>query len=339
MSTYQLFVGVDISATQAHVAWGIAPDHTPAMATIALTPTGIEGLLEQLQQVEPNPAAILVVIEATGTYWMRLALALYEARFGVSVINPAQAHHFARAQRRQAKTDRIDAHLLLQLAIILQPTLWQPPPTIYYALQQSLSQRDDLIGIRTQEKNRWHALRHQTTIVPAVERRLCDHIAWLDQQIAELEREIAALLQADPEWAQAAQRLQTIPGVGIITTAWIMTATLNFSLCQTPEQATSYAGLAPHPRQSGTSLNSYRSLGHGGHARLRSALYMAALPASRYNPIIRDFYRRLVARGKPKKVALCAAARKLLHMAWAMVTKRRDFEPSLRSRTAPEAAM
>jgi len=114
-----------------------------------------------------------------------------------------------------------------------------------------------------------------------------------------------------------------------------MTATLNFSLCQTPEQATSYAGLAPHPRQSGTSLKSYRSLGHGGHARLRSALYMAALPASRYNPIIRDFYRRLVARGKPKKVALCAAARKLLHMAWAMVTKRRDFEPSLRSRTAP----
>ena len=327
MSTYQLFVGIDVSASHRHIAWGCTADEVQKTLIISQTPAGIGRLIEQLQRAQPDAAAILVVMEATGTYWMKLALGLHQAGFCVSAINPAQAHHFAHAQLHQAKTDLIDARLLMHLGVVLQPAPWTPPPNIYYALQQSLSQRDDLIAIRTQEKNRWHALRHQPMVVAAVEERLREHVAWLDQQIADLEREIAALLQTDPEWSQAAERLQTIPGVGIITTAWIMTATLNFSLCQTPEQATAYAGLAPYPRQSGTSLKSYRRLGHGGHARLRSALYMAALPASRYNPVIRDFYLRLVARGKPKKAALCAAARKLLHIAWALVTKQRIFDP------------
>jgi transposase len=328
MSTYRLFVGIDVSATQAHVAWGYAPEQVEKMLIIDQTPTGIEHLIQQLQRVAIDPSAILIVIEATGTYWMRLAVALHEAGFSVSVINPAQAYYFGQAQLHYAKTDPIDAQLLMQLAVVLQPALWTPPPAVYYALQQSLRQRDDLIAIRTQEKNRWHALQHQPTIISSVADRLHQHIAFLDQQIADLDREIVDLLKTDPDWALAAQRLQTIPGVGVITAAWIMTATLNFTLCETPEQATAYAGLAPHPRQSGTSLKSYRSLGHGGHARLRSALYMAALPASRYNPIIRTFYLRLVAHGKPKKVALCAAARKLLHIAWALITKQRVFDPS-----------
>lgn len=327
MSTYRLFVGIDVSATQCHSAWGTIADEVQKTLVISQTPAGIERLIEQLHQAEPDAAATLVVMEATGTYWMRLALALHEAGFSVSVINPAQAHHFRRAQLHYAKTDPIDAQRLMHLAAVMQPALWTPPPAVYYALQQSLRQRDDLIASRTQEKNRWHALRHQPTITPSVADRLQQHIVFLDRQIAELDREIADLLKADPAWSQAAQRLQTIPGVGVITAAWILTATLNFTLCETPEQATAYAGLAPHPRQSGTSLNTHRSLGYGGHARLRSAMYMAALPASRYNPIIRDFYLRLLARGKPKKVALCAAARKLLHIAWALVTKQRIFDP------------
>lgn len=328
MSTYRLFVGIDVSATQCHVAWGYTTDEVQKTRIINQTPAGIARLIKQLHHAEPEAATILVVMEATGTYWMRLALALHEAGFSVSVINPAQAHHFGRAQLHYAKTDPIDAQLLMHLAAVLQPALWTPPPAVYYALQQSLRQRDDVIAIRTQEKNRWHALRHQPTITAPVAARLRDHITFLDHQIAELDREIVDLLKADPAWAQAAQRLQTIPGVGVITTAWILTATLNFSLCETPEQATAYAGLAPHPRQSGTSLKSHRSLGFGGHSRLRSALYMAALPASRYNPIIREFYICLVTRGKPKKVALCAAARKLLHMAWALVTRQRNFDPN-----------
>jgi transposase len=330
MPIYRLFAGIDISATQAHVAWGYTSDQVQNRLVIDQTPAGIKRLIQHWQDLEIDPTTILVVMEATGTYWMRLALALQQAGFSVSVINPAQAHHFGRAQLHYAKTDPIDAQLLMQLAAILQPALWTPPPTVYYALQQSLSQRDDLIAMRTQEKNRWHALRQQPSIAPNVAERFHQHIAFLDQQITELDREIEVLLSTDSEWSQAAERLQTIPGIGVITTAWILTATLNFSLCQTPEQATSYAGLAPYPRQSGTSLKTHRSLGLGGHARLRSALYMAALPASRFNPVVRDFYLRLVTHGKPKKVALCAVARKLLHLAWTLVTKQRVFDPNFR---------
>jgi transposase len=134
-------------------------------------------------------------------------------------------------------------------------------------------------------------------------------------------------LQQDNAWAEAAARLQTITGVGLITTAWLLTATLNFSLCPTPEAATAYAGLAPHAYQSGTSVQKRPTIGHTGHARLRTVLYVASLSAAQHNPAIKPFYDRLRAAGKPSKVPRCAAARKLLHIAWAVATKGQPFNP------------
>ena len=128
MSSYRLFVGIDVSATRCHGAWGRTADEVQQSLVISQTPAGIDRFIGQLLRVEADSGAILVVMEATGTYWMRLACALYEAGVCVSVINPAQAHHFSRAQLRQAKTDPIDAQMLMQLAITLQPALWTPPP-------------------------------------------------------------------------------------------------------------------------------------------------------------------------------------------------------------------
>ena len=132
--------------------------------------------------------------------------------------------------------------------------------------------------------------------------------------------------------AEAAARLQTITGVGLITTAWLLAATLNFTLCPTPEAATAYAGLAPHAHQSGTSVHKRPSIGHTGHARLRTVLYLASLSAAQHNPAIKPFYDRLRAAGKSPKVARCAAARKLLHIAWAVATKGQPFDPSYHTR-------
>ena len=123
----------------------------------------------------------------------------------------------------------------------------------------------------------------------------------------------------------SAALLLTIPGVGLLTTAWLLVATLNFTLCPTPEAAAAYAGLVPRPFQSGSSVYKRPTIGQTGHARLRRALYLAALSATRWNPLIRPFYQRLRAAGKPHKVACCAAARKLLHLAWAVVTKQQPF--------------
>jgi len=134
-------------------------------------------------------------------------------------------------------------------------------------------------------------------------------------------------LELDEEWAQAVERLRSIPGVGIITAAWLLVATLNFTLCESAEAATSYAGLAPHPRQSGTSVRGKPTIGHTGNGRLRTALYLATLSASQHNPVIKGFYERLREAGKPVKVARCAAARKLLHIAWAVGTSGERFDP------------
>jgi transposase len=120
----------------------------------------------------------------------------------------------------------------------------------------------------------------------------------------------------------------SITGVGLITAAWLLTATLGFTACATAEQVTAFAGLAPRERRSGTSLQARSSIGHAGHARLRTALYMATLSAAQHNPLIAAFYARLRQQGKPVKVARCAAARKLLHIAWAVVTHQRPFDPT-----------
>jgi transposase len=170
-------------------------------------------------------------------------------------------------------------------------------------------------------------------MVTSVLTQLDGVIADLDERLASLEREIAAVL-ADGAWASSAALLSTIPGIGLITSAWLLVTTLNFSLCATPEQAAAYAGLVPLQRESGTSVRGRAQLGHGGNGRLRTALYLASLSATRYNPAIKVFYERLRAAGKPMKVARCAAARKLLHVAWAVVTKGQPFEARQRQVSA-----
>ncbi len=169
-------------------------------------------------------------------------------------------------------------------------------------------------------------------VVASVRARLDTLIATLTAELAALDAEIATTLVQDDAWAEAAARLQTITGVGMITTAWLLTATLNFTRCPTPEAATAYAGLAPHAYQSGTSVQKRPTIGHTGHARLRTVLYLASLSAAQHNPAIKPFYDRLRAAGKSAKVARCAAARKVLHIAWAVVTKRQSFDPQYHER-------
>ena len=148
----------------------------------------------------------------------------------------------------------------------------------------------------------------------------------IDRRIAALEAEIAAMLKASA-WAESRVCLTSAPGIGLVTAAWLLVGTLNFALCAGPESLTAYAGLAPVPRESGHSIRGRPRIGHDGNGRLRTALYMATLSAARYNPAIKAFYQRLRASGKPPKVARCAAARKLLHQAWALGSRLQRFNP------------
>lgn len=333
MTEYRLRVGIDVSAQTVSAAWGTTPDDKLPVTEFNQSTMGYSRLIQQLRATGHAPADCQVVMEATGTYWMRLAYALHEAGFVVSVVNPVQAHRLAQALLRRAKTDAIDARILMELGFILEPVPWTPPPPLYDALYQRLRQRDALLEIRTQERNRLHALQQWVAPQPAVVERYHTHIAFLTAQIDTLQQEIAHLLRSDSEWATTTHYLLSIKGIGPITAAWLLVATLYFTTCQTVEQLVAFAGLAPYPRQSGTSLNRTRGVGRGGHGRLRSALYMAAVASVRSNSIIRRFYRRLRQRGKPAKVALCACARKLIHIAWAVVTKQQLFDPNYQLQT------
>src|SRR5262252_5101420 len=225
--TYELFVGIDIAATTAEVSILRPGAKAGRSCKIDQTPEGFHRLVHTLQATDNEPSHVLVVMEATGSYWMSLATRLVHEGFRVSVINPSQAHHFAKALFKRAKTDAIDAQTLAQLAMVLQPEPWTPPPQIYYALQQRLAQRDDLLNLRQQVRNQLHALVQPPTVIPEVRARMERLLATFESQLTEIEREIAAALSQDAAWAAAATRLQSIKGVGWVTATWTLVTTLN----------------------------------------------------------------------------------------------------------------
>ena len=322
---YRCFVGVDIAAASFTALWTTDGQTRSQATTFAQSPTGFAAFQQQLQATNIAPDQTLIVLEATGSYWIALAVTLHEAGYAVAVVNPAQLHNYAHSLPRRGKTDALDAQVCLRFAGERKPTPWTPPPAVYHELRQRLVARDGLLAMRQQARNQRHALQQWPVTVVSVLTQLDGVIADLDQRLASLEDEIAAVL-ADGAWAASAALLHTIPGLGLVTIAWLLVSTLNFSLCATPEQAAAYAGLVPLQRESGTSVRGRAQLGHGGNGRLRTALYLATLSATRYNPPIKAFYERLRATGKPMKVARCAAARKLVHLAWAVVTKGQPFE-------------
>src|SRR5450432_1660515 len=204
---YQLFVGVDIAARTATVAWQ-APQQKPSKSiTIEQSPEGFSSLHHRLMKTGAKPEQILVVMEATGVYWLSLATFLARHGYAVSVVNPAQAHHFAKALLKRAKTDAIDAQTLTQLAACLQPDLWTPPPAIYEEVEQRLTQRDSLLGMRGQVRNQLHALQHNPVVVASVRQRMEAWNETISAQIGEIEAELAVLLSSEQEEAPSGAQI------------------------------------------------------------------------------------------------------------------------------------
>lgn len=248
--------------------------------------------------------AVQVICEASGGYERAVVCALHEALVPVSVMNPAQVRHFARALGQRAKTDPLDARLLCVCGEALKPL--PTPPT-----SQSQRQLVELVRYRQQLMHKLIAERQQAESLchPALRRQSRALVRRLEADLKKLESLLAEIQQGSEELAHKAQRLRAVPGVGEQTALSL--------LAEMPElgklnrrQAAALAGLAPHPRQSGAWIGK-RSIG-GGRPQVRRALYMAALCASRIHPGLGAFYKRLRTKGKPAKVALTAVMRKLL---------------------------
>lgn len=330
---YQLFVGIDVAAKSFTVTWTQDRHHYARSVTFDYTQSGISQLQAALQATAVVPAKTLIVLEATGSYWITLAVNLHSAGFAISIANPAQVHAWARSLPRRGKTDPLDAHVLAQFAAERQPPRWTPPPAVYHELRQRLTARDALRELRQQTRNQRHALAQWPVVVASVMTQLDDVITDLDGRIRALEDEIGQVL-AQGEWASSAALLESITGIGMLTAAWLLVLTVNFSRCASGAALSNYAGLTPLARESGTSVRGRAQLSHTGNVRLRTVAYLATLSAARHNPLIKTFYNRLRAEGKPMKVARCAAARKLLQLAYAVVTNETPFDPYYRTRQA-----
>jgi len=325
--SYSLYCGIDIAA-KTFTAKVCKGDEEPSKAlNFKQTAEDFAQLKKFLLAPELPPDQILVVMEATGTYWTLLASYLDHNGFGVSVINPAALHDFAKSLLLKSKNDQLDAQTLARLGRSHKPTRWTPPPAIYRELSQRLSQRADLMEMRQQLKNQLHAL-SVCEAVPSVVARLELLIETLSQQLKELDKEIKKVVSEEPLWAASVELLETITGIGWLTACWLVTLTLNFTTCEKAESLVHYAGLAPTPRKSGTSVRNRPMIGHGGHGPLRAVLYTLASSAIRFNPVIKAYYLHLREnKGKAYKVARCAAARKLIHLAFAVVTSKQVFDP------------
>lgn len=320
--TYQLYAGVDVAA-KSFTVW------RSGLSRVLSFAQGVDGfaaLCRQLQATGVSPDQTLIVMEATGTYWTALAVALDTAGFGVSVVNPAQIASYARSLPRRAKTDALDSQLITQFAQERRPSAWTPPPAIYHELRQRLQARDALLEARKQLRNQQHALAQWPVQITSVHTHLDKAIADLEAQVGEIEGKIEQLASSGA-WAASIALLESVPGIGLLTAAWLVVLTLNFSGWASVATLVAYAGLAPFQRDSGTSVHGRASIG-GGNARLRTALYMATLSAAQHNPHLRTFYKRLREKGKPMKVARCATARKLLELAFAVVSKRQAYDPA-----------
>lgn len=317
------YVGIDVAAK----TLAVVISTVPGAQTVPNTAAGWQQLHEALTMHGALPATTRLIMEATGAYWQGVATALTTAGWLVSVVAPGRARHYAQARLRRAKTDRVDAAVLAAYGRDLQPAPWTPAPAEIQTLQLLIRQRDDLMALQTETHNRQHALQQLPAVPDTVLAPLAAVLTVLGEQIANLDTAIRQQAQAAATIAADLVRLQTIVGVGLLTAAVVVVETRPLRDRATPAQVVAYAGLDPAPHESGTSVRGARRISKTGNARLRQALYMAAVSAVRFNPVFKAFYARLVARGKPKKVALVAAARKLLVLMVTLLQQGRDFDP------------
>ena len=255
---------------------------------------------------------VQVVMEATGGYEQPLSQALWRAGIRLSIVNPGRVREFAKSQGILAKTDKIDARLIAHFGYVSQPGVTFPQTEAEARLSACVERRRQLVSIVTTEKNRL------STCPERMREDIEDHISYLEQRIQALEEEIHTTIQSDAEKKARAAQIDSMPGIVPIT-ATTMVADLPELGELNRKQIAALVGVAPFNKDSGKKRGKRKT--KGGRASLRRVLYMAALSASRFNPVICDFYQSLIKRGKEKKVALVACMRRMLTILNAMVRK------------------
>lgn len=309
----EVFVGIDVCKARLDVA--MLP--SGEVLNVPNTPQGIAELIAQLSERTPS----LIVLEATGGLEAPAALALQDAGFALSVLNPRQVRDFARATGKLAKTDALDAALLARFAQAVRPAPRALPDSQTRALEALLTRRRQLVALLVSERNRLKLCRDE-----AIRADITALIDFLQQRKTQLDQDLQFQVQACPVGRETYARLTAVPGVGPVL-ALTLLAHLPELGQVSGKQLAALVGLAPLNRDSGKRFGKRRVW--GGRAEVRAVLYMATVQAKRCNPAIKDFYERLLRHGKPKQLALIACMRKWLVMLNAMQRDRQDWQPPL----------
>jgi transposase len=304
------FVGIDVSKDQldVHVR---GPQET---FVVGRDSPGLEQLVDRLKALQPT----LVVLEATGGFEVTVAAALAAAKLPLAVVNPRQIREFARAMNRLAKTDRLDAEVIALFAERVRPEPRPVPDEEALALGELVARRRQLIEMIGMERNRQQQVRDAS-----LKDRIREHLAWLQQSLADLDGEIDGMVRRSPAWREAEELLTSVPGVGKVTAFTILAELPELGRIGRRELA-SLVGVAPFNRDSGQ-WRGQRTI-HGGRLNVRTALYMATVAAIRCNPVIKAHYRQLKERGRPSKVALIACLRRLLTILNAIVREKAQWQ-------------
>lgn len=299
----ETFFGIDVSKTHLDLArWG-----QQEVRRYENNATGIAALVETLLA---ETSVTLIVAEASGGFEQTMVTELAAASLPIVVVNPTRVRNFARAKGQLAKSDQIDARGMADFAQAIRPEVRPVGADDQQFIKALVTRRRQLVDMQTAEKNR------RSSINPELLPRLEKHLAWLEAELAEIEQELNDWIDKNARWRDTRNRLESVPGVGSVT-SFTLLAELPELGSLSRQKIAALVGLAPFNRDSGH----FRGRRHifGGRADVRSVLYMAALSGIRYNPVLKAFYDRLVAKGKLFKVAITACMRKLLTILNAIV--------------------
>ena len=310
-------LGIDIAKQKFDAA--LLVDGKTKHKTCKNSAEGFETLMYWLEK--QGIQKVHACLEATGNYGEDLAIHLHEAGHTVSIVNPARIKGFAQSELIRTKTDKIDAGIIARFCLAMKPDAWIPPSPEIRSLRALVRRVDSLIDMRSQEKNRI------STAYESVISLIKEHVAYLDEEIEKIRRQIADLIGQNPHLKRRKELLDSIPGIGKATIPHILAELDDLEKFNHVRQMVAFIGLAPRETLSGSSIKGKPRLCKIGHARLRKALYMPALVSIQCNPVMIAFYNRLKEKGKNGKVIVCAIMRKLVHVIFGVLKSGKTYDP------------
>lgn len=321
-------VGIDVSKLKLDIA--LLANGKVKSKVLDNSPAGHLNLLEWLGKSKADMETMHICMEATGVYYEALALAMHEAGFKVSVVNPSCIKGFGRSENIRNKNDAIDAGLIGRYCAAMKPAPWVPLPLEQRQLRAWSLRVQALKDISQQEENRREA--HVVSGMEDVAAHVTAHVKWLDDEIKKLEKEIEDHIDRHPGLKHDAQLITSIPGIGPTTVARILGHLGDIRRFKSAKALAAFLGVTPKHHTSGTSIKGRSVICRTGSTSVRAALFMPSMVARRHNPILSQFAERLLATGLPKKAVICAVMHKLTHLIYGVIRTGKPFDANYLSK-------